>query len=60
VRKKREVIVKRETKETSIKLKLNLDGIGRSKVKCGIGFLDHMLSLFAKHGCFDVELVALR
>lgn len=44
--------VERTTKETSIQLEINLDGQGKSKIKSGIGFFDHMLELFAKHsGC---------
>ena len=44
--------VERVTKETSIKMEINIDGQGKSKVKSGIGFFDHMLELFAKHsGC---------
>lgn len=48
--------IKRTTKETDITLKLNLDGTGKSTVNSGVGFLDHMLTLFAKHGRFDLEL----
>lgn len=46
----------RKTAETDISLKLNLDGKGDSKINSGCGFLDHMLTLFAKHGRFDIEL----
>lgn len=46
----------RTTKETDIRLSLNLDGIGKSEVNSGVGFLDHMLTLFAKHGRFDLTL----
>ncbi len=46
----------RETAETKIKLKLNLDGKGESTINTGSGFLDHMLTLFAKHGRFDLEI----
>ena len=49
--------IKRKTAETDISLKLNLDGTGRSSVDSGVGFLDHMLTLFAKHGRFDLELI---
>lgn len=49
-------VINRETSETKIKLSLNLDGSGKSKIDSGCGFLDHMLSLFAKHGRFDLEL----
>lgn len=44
----------RKTAETDIKLTLNLDGVGASAVDTGCGFLDHMLTLFAKHGRFDL------
>ena len=46
----------RATKETRISAWVNLDGVGESKVATGIGFLDHMVSAFAKHGHFDVLL----
>ena len=46
----------RKTGETDISLKLNLDGKGESQIATGCGFLDHMLTLFAKHGRFDLEL----
>lgn len=46
----------RRTKETDIKLYLNIDGSGKSQVKSGIGFFDHMLECFAKHGFFDLQL----
>ena len=48
--------IKRTTKETDIELTLNLDGRGMSEVNSGCGFLDHMLTLFAKHGRFDLTL----
>ncbi|MBQ9673353.1 MAG: imidazoleglycerol-phosphate dehydratase HisB [Ruminococcus sp.] len=48
--------LKRVTKETDISIKLNLDGSGKSDVDTGIGFFDHMLQGFAKHGLFDLEL----
>ena len=47
----------RKTGETDISLKLNLDGKGVSAISSGCGFLDHMLTLFAKHGRFDLEIV---
>lgn len=50
--------LKRKTAETDIALKLELDGEGNSKINTGIGFLDHMLTLFSKHGLFDLELDA--
>ena len=46
----------RKTAETEITLKLDLDGTGASDVATGVGFLDHMLTLFAKHGRFDLTL----
>ena len=46
----------RNTNETKITLKLNLDGSGISFVDTGVGFLDHMLTLFARHGSFDLEV----
>ena len=50
--------ITRETKETQIRLCLNLDGNGTSNINTGVGFLDHMLELFAKHGFFDLEIEA--
>ncbi len=49
--------INRKTAETDIALKLNIDGTGESKIDTGCGFLDHMLTLFAKHGRFDLELI---
>ena len=46
----------RKSKETQIKVSLNVDGTGESKIKTPIGFLDHMLELFTFHGYFDIEL----
>ena len=46
----------RKTAETEIVLKLDLDGSGKSDISSGVGFLDHMLTLFAKHGRFDLSL----
>ena len=48
--------ISRRTAETDITLTLNLDGTGASEIDTGCGFLDHMLTLFAKHGRFDLEL----
>ena len=48
----------RKTGETDIELRLDLDGTGKSEIKTGVGFLDHMLTLFAKHGRFDLEIKA--
>ncbi|MDD3462349.1 MAG: imidazoleglycerol-phosphate dehydratase HisB [Sulfurospirillaceae bacterium] len=48
--------IKRDTKETSICAKLNLNGSGKAKISTGIGFFDHMLEAFAKHSLIDLEL----
>ena len=48
--------IDRKTAETDISLTLDLDGNGRSDIQSGLGFLDHMLTLFAKHGRFDLTL----
>ncbi len=48
----------RITKETSIKVSIDIDGTGRATVSTGIGFFDHMLTLFACHGLFDLEVKA--
>ena len=48
--------ITRRTAETDIMLTLNLDGTGKSTIKTGVGFLDHMLTLFAAHGKFDLEV----
>ncbi|MBQ6774871.1 MAG: imidazoleglycerol-phosphate dehydratase HisB [Synergistaceae bacterium] len=48
--------ISRDTKETRIALSLELDGTGRSEIKTGCGFLDHMLTLFAAHGRFDLKV----
>jgi imidazoleglycerol-phosphate dehydratase len=50
--------VERNTKETRIKLELNLDGTGVFDIRTGIGFFDHMLAQIAYHGCFDMKLEA--
>ncbi len=50
--------VERNTKETQIKINLNLDGTGISKLESGIGFLDHMLDQIARHGLIDLEVQA--
>ena len=52
----REATISRNTAETKINLTLNLDGTGRSEIATGVGFLDHMLVLFAKHGRFDLTV----
>lgn len=46
----------RKTAETSVDLSINLDGSGRSQIDTGIPFFDHMLTLFSKHGLFDLEV----
>ena len=48
--------IKRDTNETKIRLTLDLDGSGKAEIKSGVGFLDHMLTLFAHHGRFDLTL----
>lgn len=53
----REATINRKTAETDIQLTLNLDGTGKSTVQTGIGFMDHMLTLFAAHGKFDLEVI---
>jgi len=55
---KRGAKIERKTKETQILLKLCIDGSGESSVSTGIGFFDHMLAAFAKHGLFDLSLSA--
>ncbi len=52
----RKVTLERKTAETDIKLTLDLDGSGKSSIDTGCGFLDHMMTLFASHGRFDIEL----
>jgi imidazoleglycerol-phosphate dehydratase len=48
----------RKTAETDISLRLGIDGSGSSSVDTGVGFLDHMLTLFSKHGLMDLEIKA--
>ena len=48
--------IKRKTSETDIELKLNIDGVGESKIDTGCGFLDHMLTLLARHARFDLTV----
>jgi imidazoleglycerol-phosphate dehydratase len=52
----RKATIERSTRETEIRLSLDLDGYGRSTVATGIGFLDHMLTALATHGRFDLEV----
>ena len=54
--KKRIAKIERKTKETDIKLTINLDGDGKTDIQTGVGFFDHMLDGFARHGLFDLEL----
>jgi imidazoleglycerol-phosphate dehydratase len=54
----RSATIHRKTKETDIRLKLNLDGRGRGRISTGIRFFDHMLDLVARHGAFDIDLTA--
>jgi imidazoleglycerol-phosphate dehydratase len=48
--------IARDTKETQIRVRLDLDGVGVSKIATGVGFFDHMLDSFARHGGFDLEV----
>ena len=48
--------INRKTNETDIKIKLNIDGKGVRNINTGVGFFDHMLDLFAKHGMFDLDV----
>lgn len=50
--------IKRSTYETEISVKIDVDGTGKSKTDTGVGFLDHMLTLFSKHGIMDLEVKA--
>ena len=52
----RKATIARTTSETDIKIALNLDGSGNGSARTGIPFLDHMLTLFAKHGIFDLDV----
>jgi imidazoleglycerol-phosphate dehydratase len=52
----RQAEIKRATKETDIRVALDIDGVGKSAIDTGVPFLDHMLELFARHGLFDLEV----
>ena len=54
---KRSASCARKTGETDIKIKLDIDGNGRNSIDTGIGFFDHMLSAFSKHGFFDLDCI---
>lgn len=54
----RNASIQRKTSETEIELRLTLDGSGCSEIETGIGFFDHMLTLLAKHGAFDLKVAA--
>ena len=56
MKKERIAEVSRQTKETDVSVRLNLDGKGSSQISTGIHFFDHMLILLAKHGFFDLEV----
>lgn len=51
--------ISRQTAETQIQLKINLDGTGQNEIDTGVGFFDHMLTLFARHGLFDLTVKAV-
>ena len=53
---RRSASIDRQTAETAIQLELVIDGTGQSRIVTGVGFLDHMLTLFAKHGQFDLTV----
>lgn len=55
----RAATIERATSETKIRLTLNLDGTGEARIATGVGFFDHMLTLFAKHGLFDLAVEAM-
>jgi imidazoleglycerol-phosphate dehydratase len=54
----RKAKIERRTAETEIQLEIDLDGAGQAQVRTGVGFLDHMLELFAKHGLVDLSITA--
>ena len=53
----RQAEISRKTGETDIRVLLNIDGTGKSTVDTGVGFLDHMLTLFSRHGRFDLDVI---
>lgn len=55
----RTALIERQTAETKIRLSLNVDGSGIAQIQTGVGFFDHMLTLLAKHGLFDLEVDAV-
>lgn len=54
----RQATIERETRETGIKVALNLDGSGTTEISCGIAFMDHMLELFGRHSLLDLTITA--
>ncbi|MFG1459734.1 imidazoleglycerol-phosphate dehydratase, partial [Xanthobacter sp. VTT E-85237] len=54
----RQAEIVRETKETKVRLSVDLDGTGKAAIATGIGFLDHMLDLLARHARFDLDIKA--
>ena len=56
--KTREGEIRRETKETDVCVKIDLDGSGKCSANTGIGFLDHMIQQLSSHGLFDIEVKA--
>lgn len=54
----RKATLHRKTAETDIRMELSVDGTGKSSIKTGVAFLDHMLTLFSKHGLFDLKIEA--
>ena len=52
----RKATIQRDTSETHISLTIDLDGQGKGEIQTGVGFFDHMLNLFARHGCFDLAV----
>src|SRR5689334_11051485 len=58
IRMARKAKIERKTKETDIKLSLEIDGSGKAAIETGMPFLDHMLDSFSRHGFFDIDLKA--